>query len=1130
MTSHCKKRAISALFLGLSSALTLADEPQAWVAPAPLSPQASRDAIVVPEGFTVELIAAEPLVMDPVSFAWGLDGRLWVVEMGDYNWLPINDKSPAKPRGRVIYLTDTDGDGKYDKRTVFLDDLHYPTSVLPWRDGILVTAAPDILYAEDTTPRDANPKADKREILYTGFGEGNPQLRVNGLQWGLDNWIYCANGWSHGTIKSTKTGKTLDIHGRDLRIRPDTGELEPASGVSQYGRVRDDYGNWFGVDNSRLIIHYVFEDHHLRRNPHVAAPEPFIDLVTPKNPPCFPLGKKVDRLHAPYMANRFTSACGIAVYRDSLIKEFKDNVFICEPVHNLVTRRVLTPDGVTFKADRVKGEEQREFLASTDEWFRPVHARTGPDGALWIADMYRAVIEHPQWLPKEFNKKVDWMQGSEKGRIYRVFRKDVKNRQLIRLDRLDAEKLVAALDSPSGNLRDMAHMLMAWNVTQELTDWLHIYREKSIGNSRPGVLHALSLLHSSNELNQIDIDEHVRREAPSVGMSTIRYSLASDEAPSKSLYDWIDTFEYEGNRAMAMRCAEQLGNHRHPVAGEALARIAGEFRDPHVLAAVLASAPGHEGRLAETDAVSRYGIMPDAFYDGIVATVIGEGDRQQIARVIAAIVKRHKNNEARLAFRMTAALLTSLERKQSSLARLRESMPESYRHHIDALETVFTAAQVAVEQKEPTRGQAVQLIGRGNTDAKAGTALLLSELKSNDTADWHLAIITALAQLSHAWSPSDIPATVWSGASPKVRAALVDLLLRRDAWAMALLENIAKQTLPITALTPTQRQLLLQHKTPAIRELAAKVIQPITSNRAALLESHRDVLTTPGDIARGQTHFEKTCAACHKISDSGKGFGPDLGALSDRSPQAMLTAILDPNQAVDPRYLNYLIETKEGETHTGILLSETASAIILGGADGQRRSILRTDIDSMRSGGLSLMPEGLEQSLGIQGIADVIAFIMQRSQPARVLPGVKAEIIRPAGDGSLLLTAATCEAFGKTIDYEKEDNNLGQWTNADDFAAWSLVTTAGKYEVWLDYASDKTWMNNEAILTLENEAIELISLRFRIAATGTFNDYQQTKVGTIEVTSGRQRAMLRAADKITSKLIELRSIRLVPVK
>ena len=209
---------------------------------------------------------SEPLVQSPIAFAWGPDGKLWVVEMGDY---PLGVDGKGKPGGRVKFLESTKGDGKYDKATVFLDNLPFPTGVLPWRKGVLVTCAPDVFYAEDT---DGDGKADKKTVLYTGFVQGNQQHRVNTLAPGLDNWIYVANGDSGGRIKSLKTGKVINISGRDLRIRPDDGSLDAVSGGTQFGRSRDDWGNWFGGNNSNPMWHYVLADHYLRRNPFVPPP------------------------------------------------------------------------------------------------------------------------------------------------------------------------------------------------------------------------------------------------------------------------------------------------------------------------------------------------------------------------------------------------------------------------------------------------------------------------------------------------------------------------------------------------------------------------------------------------------------------------------------------------------------------------------------------------------------------------------------------------------------------------------------------------------------------------------------------------------------------------------------------
>ena len=279
--------------------------------PQPKSPQASMNSIRLRPGFRIELVAAEPLVQDPVAMDWGPDGKLWVVEMGDY---PRGTDGKGRAGGRVRFLEDTDGDGRYDASTVFLDKLNFPNGVIAWRKGILVSAAPEIFYAEDT---DGDGRADRRDVLFQGFVEGNQQHRVNGFARGLDNWIYCANGDSGGTIRSTKTGQSVNIGGRDFRIQPDTGLIDAQAGQTQFGRRRDDWGNWFGCNNSNPMWHFVLGDHYLRRNPHLAAPGSPINVsVTPGAAPVFPISRTLARYNDPGGVNRFTSACSPTVYRD----------------------------------------------------------------------------------------------------------------------------------------------------------------------------------------------------------------------------------------------------------------------------------------------------------------------------------------------------------------------------------------------------------------------------------------------------------------------------------------------------------------------------------------------------------------------------------------------------------------------------------------------------------------------------------------------------------------------------------------------------------------------------------------------------------------------------------------------
>src|SRR6185369_2625863 len=232
-----------------------------------------------------------------------------------------------------------------------------------------------------------------------------------------------ANGLLGGIIRGTLNGKEVNIRGQDFRMNPDTAEFEPAAGLTQQGRVRDDWGNWFGCDNSTLLRHYPIPDHYIRRNPHVSAPDPSVFVPNDPDPnQLFPISRTLARYNDPGAANRTTSACGLGIYRDELLgTNYTGNAFVCEPVHNLVHRLVIEPNGVTFTGHRAPDEQHSEFLASTDNWFRPVQARTGPDGALWVVDMYRYLIEHPRWIPADRLSQIDVRAGDDKGRIYRVY-------------------------------------------------------------------------------------------------------------------------------------------------------------------------------------------------------------------------------------------------------------------------------------------------------------------------------------------------------------------------------------------------------------------------------------------------------------------------------------------------------------------------------------------------------------------------------------------------------------------------------------------------------------------------------------------------------------------------------------
>jgi putative membrane-bound dehydrogenase-like protein len=321
----------------------------------------------------VELVVAEPLVQSPVAIDWGADGRLWVCEMFDY---PTGLDGNYKPGGRIKVLSDADNDGRYDQATVFVDGLAFPTGVTPWGRGAFICAAPDILFAEDT---DGDGRADVVRTNCTGFATHNYQARVNGFAWGLDGWLHGSGGLFGGKIRNLVAGGEVDLSGRDFRLQPETGAIEAVAGLSQMGRVRDDMDHWFGNDNSTLLWHYPLPERYTRRNPNVSYPNPRVLVAAGDDPNRLnPRSRTLERFNDPHAANRVTAACGPEIYRDDLLgSNYYGNAFVCEPVHNLVRRMVLAPSGVTFSGQRAADETSTEFLASTDNWFRPVQGAHG---------------------------------------------------------------------------------------------------------------------------------------------------------------------------------------------------------------------------------------------------------------------------------------------------------------------------------------------------------------------------------------------------------------------------------------------------------------------------------------------------------------------------------------------------------------------------------------------------------------------------------------------------------------------------------------------------------------------------------------------------------------------------------
>jgi len=520
--------------------------------PPPKSPAEALASFHVRPGFRVELVAAEPVVIDPISFEWGADGRLWVVEMCDY---PLGLDGKGKPGGVVKILEDIDGDGRYEKAIPFLENIAFPSSVMPWRKGALIAAAPDLIYAEDT---DGDGRANLQKVLFTGFNPGNQQHRFNGFEWGLDGWIYAANGDSGGTVKSLATGKTISISGRDIRFRPDTGEIETVSAQTQFARRRDDWGNWFGNNNPTWLWHVTLPEHYLRRNPQLAVKRVLHVLANYEDSTrVFPASAAMVRPNQPWSLNHVTSGCSPCPYRDDLFgPEFATSVFANEPVHNVVHREVLVRDGAGFTSHRAAGEEQSEFLASTDNWFRPITTKTGPDGALYVADMYRFVLEHPEWISPEMQARLDLRAGEDKGRIYRVVPEGKPRRPIPNLAVKSPRDLVAAMNSVNGWQRDTAQRLLFEradrSASESLNQLLSLTHAPQVRLQAQATLGMLSALTPAMAVGAL-ADPH-----PAVRCEALRQSEAL-AGQSEALFTAIAALAMESDAAVRMQAAFSLG-------------------------------------------------------------------------------------------------------------------------------------------------------------------------------------------------------------------------------------------------------------------------------------------------------------------------------------------------------------------------------------------------------------------------------------------------------------------------------------------------------------------------------------------------------------------------------------------
>ena len=944
----------------------------------------------VKKGFRLELVASEPLVNSPVTMAFDEQGRLFVVEMIDYS----ERREETPHAGRIRLLEDTDGDGKFDKSTVFADNLPWPTALICYDGGIFVGATPDIIWLKDTT---GDGKADERKVVFTGFGSGaarlNVQALINSLNWGLDNRIHGATGPIGGNaVKSTATnaGPALDLRGRDFSFDPRSMSLQAESGGGQYGLSFDSLGRKFVCSNSDHLQMVLFGLRYGARNSAFAMPSPRISIaadgpaaevfrLSPDEP--WRIVRTRWRVSGvvPGMvegggrvSGYFTGATGATIYRgDAYGPEFVDNAFIGDAGGNLVHRKILSPNGVALTAKRPADEQGIEFLASRDTWFRPVHFQNAPDGCLYIADMYREVIEHPWSIPEAIKKHVDLNSGNDRGRIWRIVPENFKQPKLPKLATATTVQLVAHLESPNGWTRDTAARLLYERRDRRAVPELEaLFGRSRSAHARIHALYALQGLFALDTRNLVaglaDRDERVREHAVKLSEGAIVATKGNSTLAEKLLGMTGDL-----SPRVRYQLAFTLGDVRSSARPKALADlIRRDVESPWMQAAVLSSLTDGVGEVFTSlihDVRFRSTPGHEEFLRKL-AELIGVRNNYAEARAILDFVVK-PDSHAPVAT-IVRALGEGAARAGTTLGALDK---------LSHLKGVFAnAAQtvVNVQATDAARVQAVQLLAL-TSYAESGAKLL--PLLDSSAEPLRLAAIGALARFPAPEVGFELVKR-WGTSTPLARTATLAALTTRPERALALLQAVESGIVKPTEIPTVSVKALQSSKDKSVSTLAARLF-PAAPKPADALKTFQPALDLRGDAARGKPVFLERCASCHRAGTDGFALGPDFVTVKTAGKDKLLASIVDPNAEIAPQFIAFQVDTRDDESYTALIGNETPSHVTLRMASGQDITLPRTKVKGVKSSGQSLMPENLTAGLTMQGLADLLEFILTAPAP-----------------------------------------------------------------------------------------------------------------------------------------------------
>ena len=964
-----------------------------------LSPDEAIARMTVPEGFRVELVAAEPDIVNPVAMTFDERGRVWITESLEY---PRHE--PGVGRDRIKVLEDTDGDGRADKFTIFADGLNIPSGIAVGYGGVWVANAPDILFLQDT---DGDGRADHREVVVTGFGRFDTHELPNSLTWGPDGWLYGLNGVFNAS-RVEQNGKTFEFTCALFRIHPRTREFQLfAQGTSNpWGVAWDAEGSAFV---SACVIDHLW---------HLAESGYYIRQGGPYPPHTSPMGSIVEHKH------QKAAYCGIHYFdSDAYPEQYRERLYMGNIHGNCVNVDVLKRAGSTYFATG-----RADFFSANDAWFMPVVQKTGPDGSLYVLDWYDRY--HCYQDANRDPKGIDRL----KGRLYRIRYGETPRAPKFDLAGEIDDELIERLHSPNVYYRDMAQRILCERndaATREKLKQLvlessappkarmHALWALVGGGSLAADFHAKLLAHDDATYRAWGVRAagNFCRIEPALRETIV--ALAADPSADVRLQVAIAARKIEGVDAL-------------PLLLQVLDTAGDDKLLPHIVWQNLYPLlEDHSERYLQLTAKEpfRSSDAVAALLPRVIDCVLDSGNTAAIAGLVQSLSSEAESNSDALAKCLStlAARLEHHELTSAQLGQLRTELDPlltrvvggSADNPLYADAALLAAAWRNEQGLEVVRGFFVSPDVPARRRARALDALVtaddpslvagVTELFANPAQNPVELRSSALASLAHvddAWVAGVILKN-YQQLEPELRPRAIELLTERRAWAEQLLDAIGRGEIPASALNANQvRQLLARGESSLVEKVKAQwgsIRETRDPKRDEVINHMRSFLRkTPGDAHAGVAVFKRVCGQCHKLYGEGQEVGPDLTLNGRNSFEQLLSNVFDPSLVIGAAYQARTIVTADGRVLTGLVAEDSPQRVVLKVQGGKQEVVPRDDIDQMKTSELSLMPEDLEKQLKPQELADLFAYITLDKPPgdptARKLPGSQPVVPRRTRD------------------------------------------------------------------------------------------------------------------------------------